>query len=162
MVKIETLMKKGRISRINELELQRYINFFKQSYKENLEHCKFVKEEFPRWSIIAGYYAMHDITKLFLAKEFRLKIDFKVHSTTINVVRELIKNKPVINLIENGYQTFISLANDLVEAKKQRVKVQYYTGTEYMKKQYKENASVFLKEIVEPYLEKIKEIMKKE
>ncbi len=83
MVKIDTLFNEKKISRISELELGRYVNFFESSYKDNLEHSKKNILEFPRWSIISGYYAMHDITKLFIAKKFRIKIDFEVHATTI-------------------------------------------------------------------------------
>jgi len=137
MVRIETLMKEGKVSKIRELELERYINFFENSYKDDLRHCKKNIEDFPRWSIISGYYAMHDIAKLFLAKKFRLKIEKEVHATTIKVLRELIKNRKILNLIEKGYREFINLANDLFEAKKERIKAQYYTGTIFMKKDQK-------------------------
>lgn len=70
MVKIDALFKEGKIVRINEFESERYINFFENSYKDNLEHSKANIIQSPRWSIISGYYAMHDITKLFLAKKF--------------------------------------------------------------------------------------------
>ena len=161
MVKIETLIKEEKVSKISELELERYINFFDKSYKNNLEHSKFVLEKFPRWSIISGYYAMHDIAKLFLAKEFRLKIDYEVHATAIKVLRELIKNKEILKLIEKGYEEFINLANDLAEAKKDRVKVQYYTGTEYMEQEYGKRAKGFLSKIVEPFLSKINKLIEK-
>ena len=124
MVKIEILLKEGKISKINEFELNRYINFFEKSYIDNLEHSRAILITFPRWSIISGYYAMHDITKLLLAKKFRIKIDLEVHSTTIKVIDELIKNKEILSLIKKGYKEFISLANDLAQAKRERVKVQ--------------------------------------
>ncbi|HIE41539.1 MAG TPA: hypothetical protein EYP80_02635 [Candidatus Aenigmarchaeota archaeon] len=89
MVKIEILMQEKKVSKIKELELGRYINFLENSYQDNLEHCKKNIGDFPRWSIISGYYAMHDITKLLLAKRFRLKIEREIHATTIKVLREL-------------------------------------------------------------------------
>lgn len=152
---IEQLITKGKISRINELEINRYTNFFDNSYKDNLQHCKSNIDAFPRWGIISGYYAMHDITKLFLAKKFRIKIDFEVHATTIKLIKHVINNKDLINLIELGYKEFKNLANDLAEAKKERVKVQYYTGTDFMKTRYKERANEFVKDVVIPYIEKI-------
>ncbi len=158
MVKIEHLIRTGVVSRINELELPRYLNFFGNSHKNNLEHCRAVIKTFPRWSIISGYYAMHDITKLLLAKQYRLKVEFKVHETTIKLLRELIKNKELTRLAEKGYKEFLTLANDLAEAKKDRVKAQYYTGTEYMKQQYEKRAQEFLKETVEPYLHKMQKL----
>ena len=156
MVSVETLMREGKVGRIKEFDLDRYINFFENSYKDNLEHCKYVINTFPRWSIISGYYAMHDITKLLIAKKFRLKIELEVHATTIKVLRELIKDKEVLTLIEKGYREFISLANDLAEAKKERTKSQYYTGTKFMKEHFKELSEEFLFQIANPYIERIK------
>lgn len=104
MVKIETLFKEGKIRRISEIELERYTNFFQNSYGDNLEHSKAVLDKFPRWSIISGYYAMHDITKLLLAEKFRIKVELEVHATTIKVLRELVKNKGILNLMEKGYR----------------------------------------------------------
>ncbi len=155
MVKIEILIKEGKVARINELELPRYINFFENSYKENLEHSTAVMVTYPRWSIISGYYAMHDITKLLLAKNFSLKIELEVHATTIKVLAELIKNAELLRLIEAGYNEFITLANDLATAKKERVKAQYYTGTKFMKEEYGKRASEFISEVVATYVEKI-------
>jgi len=160
MVKIESLMKEKRISKINEFEVGRYLNFFENSYKDNLEHSEANMTSFPRWSIISGYYAMHDITKLFLAKQFMIKIDFNVHITTIEVLKQLIKNKEIIKLIEDGYEEFISLANDLAEAKEERTSVQYYTGTNFMKEEYKKKARDFNENNVLKYISKIKELMK--
>jgi len=159
MVKIETLISEGKVSKIKELELPRYTNFFENSYKDNLEHSKSIKESFPRWSIISGYYAMHDITKLLLAKKFRLKIELEVHATTIKVLNELIHDKQLLEMIESGYREFLFLANDLAEGKKERVKTQYFTGTDYMKEEYRKRAEEFLKNIVEPYIEKIRRLL---
>ena len=159
MVKIEVLIQEGKVSRIKELELERYVNFFENSCKDNLEHGEFARDIFPRWSIISGYYAMHDITKLFLAKKFRLKIEFEVHATTIKVLAELIKNKELLKLIKNGYMEFISLANDLAESKKERTKAQYYTGTRFMKEHYKERAREFMATTVKPYLKKMERLL---
>lgn len=159
MVNIEVLIREGKLSRIMELEKQRYVRFFAHSYKENFEHSKFIMRHFPRWCIISGYYAMHDVTKLLLAKQFGLKVDYEVHATTIKALKELVKNKEILKLIEKGYNEFISLANDLAEAKRERVKVQYYTGTEFMKMHYRERASEFNKFVVKPYLEKVRRLL---
>jgi hypothetical protein len=156
---IEILMEEGKVSRIRELEVERYVNFFENSSKDNLEHCKATIKTFPRWSIISGYYAMHDITKLLIAKKFGLKIDLEVHATTIKVLRELIKDMEVIRLIEKGYKEFISLANDLADAKKERTKAQYYTGTAFMKERFQKISEDFLLETVNPYLERIRKLL---
>jgi hypothetical protein len=158
MEKIEFLLKNGKISKIIETERERYLNFFSNSYKENLDHCKFVLEEYPRWSIISGYYAMHDIAKLFLADKFNIKIDFNVHETTILVLKQMTKDKQIIEMLGIGYEEFIKLLNDLAIARKQRTKAQYYTGTEFMKGKYLLEAKAFLENNVLKFIEKIKAI----
>ena len=155
MVRIETLLEEGKLVKIKELELGRYINFFESSYKDNLEHSNHVKGAFPRWSIISGYYSMHDITKLLLAKKFSLKVEMEVHATTIKALEDLVRNKAILALMESGYREFLFLANDLAQAKSQRVKVQYFTGTDFMKGEYMKRAEDFLKTTVNPYIEKL-------
>ena len=66
MVRIETLEKEGKISRIKETELNRYLEFFTESYQDNFKHSESNVETYPRWSIISGYYSMHDISKLLI------------------------------------------------------------------------------------------------
>ena len=134
MVKIDTLFKKKRISRIKDIEKERYLNFLKSSYINDFNHCKKNLNEFPRWSIISGYYSMHNVTKLFLVEKFSIKVDFKVHSTTIIVLEKLIENKRIPQLLEKAYKEFLNLSNDLNEAKENRVQAQYYTGTSYSNK----------------------------
>src|SRR4030042_1775632 len=141
---INYLLKTKKISRIIETEKERYLNFFSNSYKENLEHCKDNIKKYPRWSIISGYYAMHDLTKLFLADKFSIKVELNVHQTTLDVIKELIKDEQIIEMLNLGYSEFIKLLNDLAIAKKQRTKAQYYTGTNFMKEKYKEEAKIFL------------------
>lgn len=159
MVKINTLFEEGKISRISDLEIERYANFFENSYQDNLRHSEKNANDFPRWSIISGYYAMHDITKLLLAKKFRIKVESKVHATTISLLRELIRNKELTSLIEHGYSEFLSLANDLQEAKRHRVKAQYYTGTKFMSDEYKRRASEFHAKTATPSIERMRRLL---
>ncbi len=159
MVKLDILEREGKISRIRETELGRYINFFSESYRDNLRHSKTNMETFPRWSIISGYYAMHDISKLLIAKIYRLKVDREVHATTIKVLRELLNNKETLQFIEEGYEEFQNLAEELSDAKKDRVKVQYYTGTDFMKEKYGKRAAEFHKGAVMPYIERVSKLL---
>ena len=160
MVKISTLFEERKISKINELEIERYVNFFENSYKDNLKHSKRNLNDFPRWSIISAYYAMHDITKLLFAKKFSIKVDFEVHATTVKLLKELLRNNVLSLLLEKGYKAFLSLANDLDEAKKERTKIQYYTGTDFLKKEYALKANEFFYDVVIKYIGKIKELLK--
>ncbi len=158
MKKIDYLFKTEKISRIFETEKKRYLDFFSNSYKENLEHCEFCLEKFPRWSIISGYYSMHDLAKLFIADKFNIKINFNVHQTTIDVFGELIKDKEMTEMLNSGYKELIKLLNDLSFAKRQRTKAQYYTGTRFMRRKYKEEARIFLDKTVVQFIEKIKNL----
>lgn len=159
-MKIEYFLNRRLASRIIETELLRYTNFFENTYKENLEHCKRNLKSFPRWSIISGYYSMHDMTKLFLAEKFRIKIDFNVHRTTLQILKEVIKDKEILRLLKIGYEEFVEMANDLSEARKERTKVQYYTGTAFMKEKYKKKAENFLIKVIIPYINKMQKMLK--
>ncbi len=159
MVKIEVLLNEGKISRINETELGRYIEFFTESYKDNLNHANANMDSYPRWTIISGYYAMHDISKLLIAKIYRFKIEKEIHATTIKVLRELIKDEETIKLLEEGYEAFQGLADDLNDAKKERVKVQYYTGSHFLKEKYKAKSKDFLNDTVKPFVKKINKLL---
>ncbi len=156
---IEQYLEKGIIKKIVETEIERYTHFLTSSYKENLEHCKFNLEKFPRWSIISGYYAMHDITKLFLVKKFQIKIDIKVHKTVLRITEEITKDKEILNLLKVGYEEFTKMASDLTEAREERQQAQYYRGTEFLEKKYKEKAPLFLNNTVNSYLTKINSLL---
>ncbi len=160
MVELKRLFEKGLIVLINEFEMPRYISFFESSYKDNLKHAKKNINEFPRWAIISSYYAMHDITKLLFVKKFRIKITSRVHETTIKVLRALIDSKKLIELMEEGYKEYLSLADELSEAKKERIKVQYYTGTKYLKRVYKKRAVWFFESVAVPYIKKVERLLK--
>jgi len=161
MVKIEILVNEGKVSKIKETELDRYVEFFSESYEDNLSHAESNIEDYPRWAIISGYYAMHDIAKLLIAKIYRLKIEREVHATTIKVLRELIKDEETIKLLEEGYEEFQELGDDLADAKKERVKVQYYTGSRLLKEKYKQKSADFFKEAVKPFIEKISRLLER-
>ena len=103
---------------------------------------------------------MHDITKLFLAKKFQIKIDAKVHKTAIKIMEEITKDKELLKLLKTGYEEFTKMAADLTEARNKRQKAQYYTCSEFMKEKYKEEAEIFLNGVVNPYLNKINSMIK--
>lgn len=156
MGKIDYLFRSKRISKILETEKERYVNFFSNSWKENLEHSKDSIKKYPRWSIISGYYAMHDIAKLFLADKFSIKVDKNVHESVIIILKELVKDKQISEMLNLGYNELIKMMDDLAIAKKKRTKVQYYTGTEFMKEKYKKEAKDFVLGTVVPFVEKLR------
>ena len=89
----EQFMKEGIILHLQDTEKHDYISFLKHTWSDNLDASRFNLIKFPRWSIIAGYYAMHDMAKLFLAKEFNLKITQRVHTATTLALENVLKDK---------------------------------------------------------------------
>ena len=51
---------------LGEKEREDWIWFHENAYKEDLKLTEELMLKSPRWSIVAGYYAMHDLTKLYL------------------------------------------------------------------------------------------------
>jgi hypothetical protein len=102
---------------------------------------------------------MHDIAKLFIAKKFRIKILKEVHSTTIKVMRIVGERKDLVRLLEIGYKEFKELIEELEVAKRERVKVQYYTGTPYLESLYKKRAKEFLENVVKPFIQKMERLI---
>jgi len=153
--KIDTLFKLKKISRINEFELDRYINFFTVCYNDDLGNCEFVLEKHPRWSIISGYYAMHDITKLLFAKNYRIRVNKQeTHATTIDVLAILLTEKDIIKLFQKGYE-YSQMASELYLAREERSKVQYYTGSPYAQEYYAKKSIEFHNDVVIPYINKM-------
>lgn len=155
MTTIEDLAASGKISRINELERARYLLFYTVSHNDNIKHSIFVMDTFPRWSIISGYYAMHDATKLFIAKAYGYKIDEDVHSTTIKLLGVILKDDDLVGLFESGYGEYRKMAGELYGAREERRRAQYYTGTSFAADYFRKRARKFHEEIVEPYLDKL-------
>ena len=74
MVKsIEEYRELGTIKDLPPNEKEVYLSFLETTYKENLQASDFLLIKFPRWSIIAGYYAMHYVSKLYFAKKYNFK-----------------------------------------------------------------------------------------
>ena len=155
MHSIDSLVELGKVSRILETERERYLNFYRTSYQDNLEHSAFVIDQFPRWSIISGYYAMHDATKLLIAKGYGYKIDEDVHSTSISFLSEILKGDELIDLFQSGYREYQEMAGKLYGAREERRKAQYYTGTPFAVDYFRKRSKKFHDEVVIPYIERI-------
>ncbi len=157
---------------INPAERDRYLDFLKKSYENDIEHCKFSLIKFPRWSIISGYYAMHNISKLFLAEKYNLKISKKwVHRATIvamsHVIMEDALKAKIIRLLQEANKIYESvnpkdwnITKYLIKGRKEREKTQYYTGSAFNEQLLLRNADELLNEIAKPYIKIISGLMK--
>ncbi len=139
----------GSISKLPEIERENYIKFHEKLWKEDLEVAKKLGKENNRWAIIAGYYAMHNLTKLFLAKKFGVKITGKfVHAATLECFKERLKE---LNTNSKEKEELINL---LSYAKKKRSEVQYYVGREE-----RINVEFFINEIVLKFINKLVKLL---
>ena len=155
----------GSIKDLDPSDKDFYLEFLEKSYKEDLENSKNVLLSSPKWSIISGYYAMHNITKYYLAWKFNKRIGLPdVHEATINASKELIKNNEIKKLIDIAifeFEEIIPIHYSLIGAKKERKNLQYYSDvSKKMQDLSIEKASYFFNNIVEKYIKLIELLIK--
>ena len=107
---------------------------------------------------------MHDISKLFLARKYNLKLGSpNVHAAVIQALREFVKRKDILSLLdkaEKEYDSIISLHLALLQGRDEREKSQYYTSEKVHAKISLEKASYFLENLVKPYTKLVMGIIK--
>ncbi|MFH0798282.1 MAG: hypothetical protein V1906_02625 [Candidatus Woesearchaeota archaeon] len=159
-------MEEQQFTELPATERETYIEFHRQAYREDLSHADRNAIEFPRWSIISGYYCMHDVTKLFLAERFNVKVTSPdIHARAIEALDHFVKDKDVkarlLVLLKNAKDMYFSaerlkertLPAMLRKGKQERGMAQYYcqdysdgTGANSQKALY------FIDNIVRPYV----------
>ncbi len=155
-------------------EKQNYLDFHEAAFEEDMRHSEHNILLFPRWSIISAYYSMHNITKLFLAKLYNIKIiSPEIHAKTIAAIDQAIQEKELkeklIHLLNQAKEIYYNaerlkekiLPTLLRKGKQERTKSQYYTQ-DYTEQVVinSQKASYFLDKIAQPYIKLIKELMK--
>ena len=160
-------------SNLPATEKGNYLSFHKNASEDDLKHAEKNVLEFPRWSIISGYYCMHDLTKLFLAEKFNAKISSpEIHAKTIvtleHFVRDAELRNKILELLKEAKDIYYSaerlrektLPVLLKRGRQERGKAQYYSEnyTEDEKANY-QKASYFLETIVGPYVKLLKGLM---
>lgn len=155
-------------------ERENYLVFHRLAYKDDLTVAEFLALKSPRWSVIAGYYAMHDITKLFLADAFAVKITSpEIHEKAIIAIGEKVKDEntkeKLIALLKDAKGIYLNverlkeriLPELLRKGKQERGKSQYYTEDYSKAKEASSQKSLyFLDSFVKPYISIIEELMK--
>ena len=147
-------------------ERESWISFHEAAYKDDLGHTEKNIINFPRWSIISGYYAMHDIAKMYIGKIHNKKIvGERIHSKLIEALKILIQNKEerekIIGFLEEAEITFfnaIRLKEKVVPlmlrtGRQERGKAQYYSTKPDLKDFNSQRAAFFLDNIVKPFIE---------
>lgn len=154
---------------LNEIERKIWVSFHEFAYKEDLKLAESILFTFPRWSIISGYYAMHDIAKLYLGKIHNLKISGQnIHKKTIFVLRRVLSNnkdaKKILELLKNAEDKIKELGIEDISyllqlGKSERGEVQYYSRDSFSdSKEYSEKSRAFFEGIVKIFI-KIMEAM---
>jgi len=154
-------------------EKQNYTDFHKKAFEEDLKHAEKNVLEFPRWSIISSYYCMHDLTKLFLAEKFNVKITSpEIHKKAIETLEHFINDaelrKRLLELLKEAKNIYYSaerlkektLPILLKRGKQERGKAQYYSEDYTEKAEVNsQKAAYFLETIVRPYVKLVKGLM---
>lgn len=153
----------GTIKKVSFIEKKDIKLFLEYTFKDNQYTSKNIINDHPRWSIISGYYAMHDISKLFLLEEYDIQFTKpSVHDAVIKALKKLIQKKDIIHLIEDADKEFKKIQKldyFLSKGKEHREKTQYYTMLSFDEKQIQEIAEEFNANIVEPYIKLIKRLL---
>lgn len=154
-------------------ERKNYVAFHKTAYLDDIENAEAVLLEHPRWSVISGYYAMHDITKLFLAEQFAVKIGSPdIHEKAIEALRQSIQDAKtkdkLLHLLKEAKEVYFNierlrekvLPELLRQGKRERGKSQYYTE-DYSEAKIitSQKAAYFLDTFVKPYIKIIEGLL---
>jgi hypothetical protein len=154
-------------------EKENYLAFHRNASEEDLKHAEKNILEFPRWSIISGYYCMHNLTKLFIAERFNTKISSpEIHAKAIEALEHFIRDdalkEKLLVLLKEAKDIYYSaerlkektLPVLLKRGKQERGKAQYYSE-DYTKesKVNSQKAAYFLDKIVKPYVGLVKGLM---
>ena len=155
-------------------EKENYCAFHKNAFVEDIKHAEKNILDFPRWSIISGYYGMHDVTKLFLAQKFTIKVASpEIHAKTIEALEYFIKEeelkRKLIELLKEAKNIYYSserlkektLPVLLKRGKQERGKAQYYSEDHALRTSINsQKAAYFLETIVKPYVQLVQGLMK--
>ncbi|PIN70725.1 hypothetical protein COV93_00305 [Candidatus Woesearchaeota archaeon CG11_big_fil_rev_8_21_14_0_20_43_8] len=146
-------------------ERERWIKFHHEAYKEDIEISEKLLLDSPRWSVISAYYAMHDISKLYLGKIHNLKISGdKVHAKTLFFISKYVKlnSKKIIPLLEEAKKEYDAIASSniwiisrlLSKGRDERTKTQYYNAakTDRSKIEHLQTAQYFIDNFMKPYM----------
>ncbi|MBU0535803.1 MAG: hypothetical protein KKE20_02475 [Nanoarchaeota archaeon] len=152
---------------LGEKEREEWIYFHENAYREDLKLAEKLVIESPRWSIVTGYYAMHDLTKLYLGKIKGWKIAGEfIHSKAIESLSEALKEEPkkemILNLIKEAEKEIdealriheTTVVRLLRAGKSERGKAQYYSDKkeDMFNINFSKKASYFIEKIVKPYI----------
>ncbi len=157
-------------NRLPATEKEQYLTFHRTAFEEDMRHAEKNALDFPRWSVISGYYCMHDITKLFLAKNYDIKIgSLDAHAKTIEALEHFIKDgalkQKLLSLLAEASDIYYdaerlkerTLPTLLRKGREERRKARYYADA--ANEVNAQKTLYFLDTIVKPYVKIIRGLM---
>ncbi len=146
-------------------EKDRWIKFHTNAYKEDLKMAEKMLIDSPRWAIIIAYYAMHNISKLYLGSVHNLKITGQsVHAQTLFFISKYVKleSKKIVPLLKKAKEEFDAISSSniyliprlLSKGKDERSKTQYYDPIKSKKSSIEliQAAQYFIDNFMKPYI----------
>lgn len=173
MVTYEELLQRQIIKKIETVEKERYVSFHKINYEIDVQSAElFLTLGNSKYSVIAGYYAVLNITLWYFAKYYNLKIseeDTGVHTNCLIVLEKFVKEEnlkqKIITLLEEAQEEFASftvlkkskedtLPLMLRASSEKRKRYTYYSSERNLPQDTEQlsEAKNFLNNIVKPYL----------
>ncbi len=173
MVTYEELLQKQIIKKIETTEKEKYVLFHFDNYQLDLNSAtNFLATNNNKYSVIAGYYAVLNVTLWYFAKFFNLKIseeDTGVHTNCLIVLEKFVQEKKlkleIVNLLNLTKEEFVSftilkqkseetLPLMLKQSADKRKRYTYYSTNHNLPNvsEQTEEAKNFLENVVKPYI----------
>jgi len=173
MVSYQELLQSQAVKKIASLEKENYVSFHWENYRVDLESAlNFLGTGNAKYSVIAGYYAVLNITLWYFAKYFNLKISEEktgVHKNCLVVLENFVSEeklkKKIITLLEEAQKEFNSftilkksreqtLPVMLKQSADKRKRYTYYSSKRNLPEDSEqlEEAKNFLENTVKPYI----------
>jgi hypothetical protein len=173
MVTYKDLLERQLIKKLEKVEKEKYVSFHLDNYKIDLDSAEsFLNMGNSKYVVIAGYYAVLNVTLWNLAKYFNLKIsekDIGVHTNCLIVLEEYVKDKnlkeQIINLLKEAKEEFNfftilkknseqTLPIMLKQSADKRKRYTYYSSERNLPKENDRlnEAKNFIERVVRPYV----------
>ena len=172
MVTFEELRQGQYVKSLEKVEKEKYVSFHLDNYKLDLQSSNFFLDiGNAKYSAIAGYYAVLNVTLWYFAKFFNLKISEKsvgIHKNCQIVLNRFVKDKKlkekILDLLSEAQKEFSSftvlktrkeetLPLMLKQSSDKRKKYTYYSERELSQESDKVmEAKNFIEHVVKPYI----------
>ncbi len=173
MVTFEELRQGQYVKKLEKVEKEKYVSFHFDNYKIDLESAnQLLESKNVKYAVIAGYYAVLNVTLWYFAKYFNLKIseeDVGVHKNCQVVLSKFVKEKNlkdnILRLLQEAKKEFNSftmlktrkeetLPIILKQSSEKRNKYTYYSSERELPQDSNRllEARNFIEQVVKPYI----------